>query len=124
MSKINAEDKHPKKAQILPFAQGVETIPKKGEKNTVKEYNNFEDFLKDCQQEQDEQNELKKMQAENRRKALEIQQKRIERDLQKMKQEDAEKKHALDWVAVLAFILAGLTAIIPAIFLIILLLKF
>ena len=90
----------------------------------MKEYNNFEDFLKDCQQEQDEQNELKKLQAENRRKSLEIQQKRLERDIKKMQQEDKEKKHTLDGVAVLAFILAGLTAIIPAIFLIILLLKF
>lgn len=90
----------------------------------MKEYNNFEEFLKDCQQEQDEQNELKKLQAENRRKSLEIQQKRLERDMQKMRQEDKEKRHTLDWVAVLGFCLAGLTAIIPAIFLIILLLKF
>lgn len=90
----------------------------------MKEYNNWQEFLQDCQQEQDEQNELKKMQAENRRKALEIQQKRLERDIKKMQQEDKEKKHILDGVTVLGLILAGVTAIIPAIFLIVLLLKF
>ena len=90
----------------------------------MKEYNNFEDFLKDCQQEQDEQNELKKLQAENRRKALEIQQKRLEHDMKKLQQEQEEKKKTFDGVAVLGFCLAAAAAILPAIFLILLLIKY
>lgn len=90
----------------------------------MKEYNNFEDFLKDCQQEQDEQNELKKLQAENRRKALEIQQKRLEHEMKKLQQEQEEKHKTFDGVAVLGFCLAAAAAILPAIFLILLLIKY